>query len=71
MNPDEAALLAMLREHAKPYDPTVPSGPRDIVLVEQADGPPRLYLGGVEYAYAAVPSSDGSQGVLELRRLAT
>lgn len=66
---DTEALVELFRQHAKPYDPAALPGPRDIVLYDQADGPPRLFMGDVEYEYTADPSTDDAGFTLSLRRL--
>lgn len=56
---DDAPEFQKLRQHMKTYDPAVPLGPRDLLFIEQADGPPRLYVGGFEYTYTLTPTPDG------------
>lgn len=56
---DDATEFQKLRRHMKPYDPAAALGPHDLLFIEQADGPPRLYVSGIEYDYTLTPTPDG------------
>ncbi|WP_185893449.1 hypothetical protein [Streptomyces sp. WAC08241] len=48
---DDQTAYEQLKPHLKPYNPTIPLGPRDGLFIEQEDGPPLLYIGGIKHAY--------------------